>query len=625
MTRAGRAGLGRQFAGHDERSRGYGVRPLLAARVARKDTYWPLPAGPFPLDQGAEGACHTGDVLIRMADGSHRPIENVRVLDRVATAEGRTGLVLAVMARQADAGIVQVVIRGHQRLRCTPNHPVLTQRGYVRADELTKGDRVAVTRYLPVDDSIIVPGDLVDVSELRGVIDGRVNTGGVISDVARLPELLGKTPDLGRLIGLYAAEGCTSVNRVAWSFGAHEEHTLVAETIALVKSALDATARIQRRPNNAINVVLYGKTWRRLFSALVPGTAKHGDKHLSEHVTHGPREFLAALYDGWQAGDGHARRTEHATVTVSHRLALDMHGIANGLGRLPSLRRDPASINRYARTRRDRHTVVIPTGGGSNASSRQDDSAVWRTVQGVEPEPYEGFVFNMTVQGDESYIADGVGVHNCSGFGMAHELAAGPVQIPGVTNAYALQRYERNRAVDRSLGNVFPDGATTLATMKAAQADGLISGYRWCFGIDDVMDALCSVGPVCLGIEWRDGMYETSKVGLVAVNGPIVGGHFITAVGYQNHPVFGAGVWWLNSWGPSYGIAHKQLNASGGAGFIRATTLASILSRDGEAVIPADFLPTGPTPTPSPAKPTPVPWWRRKWRALADEWRDLRD
>lgn len=197
----------------------------------------------------------------------------------------------------------------------------------------------------------------------------------------------------------------------------------------------------------------------------------------------------------------------------------------------------------------------------------------------------------------------------CTGFGEAHELAAGPVVFPGIDRAYAEERYRRNREMDASMGYRFPDGATVEGTMKAAVADGLMSGYAWCQGPADVELALMA-GPVCLGISWWDGMYETDPNGLVRLSGPIVGGHFITVLARViGHPRFGNGYWWLNSWGPAYGVAVPELNARGGCGFVPDDVMAELLSsaNDGEAVIPKDYLPAVPEPEPPAPAPEPAP------------------
>lgn len=178
----------------------------------------------------------------------------------------------------------------------------------------------------------------------------------------------------------------------------------------------------------------------------------------------------------------------------------------------------------------------------------------------------------------------------CTGFGMAQELAAGPVMFPNIDNAYGRARYRRNQEEDRAMGNNFPDGATVLATMKAAKADALITEYRWCFGVDDCVDTLCSTGPVCLGIDWLNNMFTTSPEGRVDVSGPVAGGHFIDLLAYDVHPMWGPAVAWVNSWGFSYGVAEPRLNLHKGIGWLTLPDLATLLARDGEAVVPADYF-----------------------------------
>jgi hypothetical protein len=128
---------------------------------------------------------------------------------------------------------------------------------------------------------------------------------------------------------------------------------------------------------------------------------------------------------------------------------------------------------------------------------------------------------------------------------------------------------------------------------------------------------------VCLGIDWHEDMYRTRSDGIVRISGRRVGGHFLTIIGYDVHPSAGECVLWINSWGPGYGVAHEQLAAPGGIGFLPVESLATLLASDGEAVIPADFLAPIPTPppdpdppplpNPSPPKPSWWEWFRRLW------------
>lgn len=183
----------------------------------------------------------------------------------------------------------------------------------------------------------------------------------------------------------------------------------------------------------------------------------------------------------------------------------------------------------------------------------------------------------------------------CVGFGWSGQMAVGPIYNPA-SNSYARQYYEDARQVDRSEGRYYREGASVLAGAKVAQRRGLINGYRWAFGVDDVIDTLCAKGPVVLGINWYESMYQTNPDGRVVVNGQIVGGHCILATGYiPNDSEWGGNyIQWVNSWGPSYG---KQ-----GVGYIRDTDLAMLLNQQGEACIADEIKPE-----------VAKPWW---WRFL---------
>lgn len=170
----------------------------------------------------------------------------------------------------------------------------------------------------------------------------------------------------------------------------------------------------------------------------------------------------------------------------------------------------------------------------------------------------------------------------CVGFGWCAELAVAPIMYR-VNNAYARQFYSAARNEDRVMGNQWPEGASVLAGAKVAKRAGMISEYRWAFGLDDVLDTLVQRGPVVLGLNWYEGMYATDANGVVSVSGEHVGGHCITAIGYlKDHPYAGECVVWLNSWGPTYGI--------GGVGYVPIAAMRRLLAESGEACIATDVL-----------------------------------
>lgn len=206
----------------------------------------------------------------------------------------------------------------------------------------------------------------------------------------------------------------------------------------------------------------------------------------------------------------------------------------------------------------------------ATAGLKRPDSAYWRGP------------FTRLDQGQEGA---------CVGFAWTNNLLSKPVvaKLPLPPQDFAMNLYKSAQKIDEWEGEAY-SGTSVLAGAKVAQLGGFISGYRWAFSIDEVLDALGLLGPVVLGVPWFDGMYGTLPGGLVEVSGSRVGGHAITATGYgrREFPLSSQVgrrakrtedvVRWRNSWGRSYGVR--------GDGFIRVEDLERLLKGEGEACIP---------------------------------------
>ena len=174
----------------------------------------------------------------------------------------------------------------------------------------------------------------------------------------------------------------------------------------------------------------------------------------------------------------------------------------------------------------------------------------------------------------------------CVGFGWTNELRAEPVAVNlPLPEATALGIYHQAQKIDEYPGEDY-SGTSVLAGAKVVQSMGFLTGYRWAFGMQDVIDTLITQGPIVLGIPWYDSMYRTRPSGLMEVNGKVVGGHCILATGYYpKKRFFKEGITntfevvrLRNSWGPTYGV--------NGDGWIRVEDLAMLLKGEGEACIP---------------------------------------
>lgn len=199
----------------------------------------------------------------------------------------------------------------------------------------------------------------------------------------------------------------------------------------------------------------------------------------------------------------------------------------------------------------------------------------------------------------------------CVGFGWTAQLLATPeplnlaltaAAVPHDPTQFALNLYHTAQTLDDQPGENY-SGTSVLAGAKAATNFGFLSEYHWAFSVDDVINALIHVGPVVLGIEWHEGMYE-APAGVLSPTGPVVGGHCITAVGYVEADASISGkeaVILQNSWGADWGL--------GGLAQITKDDLAALLANDGEACVPTksafSYVPPAPAPTPKPFNQNP--------------------
>jgi hypothetical protein len=160
----------------------------------------------------------------------------------------------------------------------------------------------------------------------------------------------------------------------------------------------------------------------------------------------------------------------------------------------------------------------------------------------------------------------------CVGFGVSQEAASSPVRVQGVTDQTASTVYRRAKQIDEWEG-VDYDGTSVRAGMMVGREKGWWDSFYWCKGMDDLRIAL-DFGPVVIGVDWLQDMYDTDENGIVDIGGRMVGGHCLLITGYSpNYSGKGKVARWRNSWSKGYG--------KNGNGYIRWADLDRILFRAG--------------------------------------------
>jgi hypothetical protein len=181
----------------------------------------------------------------------------------------------------------------------------------------------------------------------------------------------------------------------------------------------------------------------------------------------------------------------------------------------------------------------------------------------------------------------------CTGNARTYDLAADPVPLKNTngrafSEAFAQQLYNLAKTFDEWPGEDY-DGSSVLGALKAAKSLGYIGEYRWAMSIDEVNQAVSNLGPVVMGTEWLDSMFDPDSNGLIKAEGSSAGGHsyIINAVNQSgkatvapgrvvkvaSEPIYRV----TNSWGRTWGYD--------GTALLRQSDLADLLAADGEAAI----------------------------------------
>lgn len=141
----------------------------------------------------------------------------------------------------------------------------------------------------------------------------------------------------------------------------------------------------------------------------------------------------------------------------------------------------------------------------------------------------------------------------CVSFSWHHEALATPARSKWPTwsdaQAAAFAGYKVMKTLDQFEGEDY-EGTSVLAGAKFMRSQGHFESYRWAFSLKDILLALAYEGPVVMGTDWYDGMYDPDAKGFLNVEGEVVGGHayLLSSLSIAERT---ATVW--NSWGETWG------------------------------------------------------------------------
>lgn len=201
-----------------------------------------------------------------------------------------------------------------------------------------------------------------------------------------------------RLLGYFIAEGHISKKGpVCYTFSSKE--------LEYIKDVIDCSNKIfpnvsvrQENRGSATRIVLQSSLLSELFGQLCG--KKSYEKHFPDWFRDISIELLKNLYQSYWNGDKGS--------TVSHRLSLDLVQAIVILGGIPSVNKKYCvkDISLSKRNRENRR---------SKCSFSTSHNEIRFRVSDIEILDYSGKVYNLEVEGSNSYLLEGLSVHNCKG------------------------------------------------------------------------------------------------------------------------------------------------------------------------------------------------------------------
>lgn len=390
-----------------------------------------------------------------LTDNEEKPIENIKVGDKVLTHKGNYKKVYNIQRIIYTGKLYTIKYYGDASLgiNVTSEHPFLAVRKqkneyknitwkveWISAKELKKSDYLAI----PIDKFTSA------VTEREFQIPMNINgkTGMSLS----LENKKMKTDEgFFRLAGYYLSEGSVSGktdNMITFTFNKNEKQ-YIEDTANLIEKYLRKNPKIQKEYKNGVTVCVYSSIAARLFKQLFGKGA--ANKTIPKWMMHESLEKQKDLVKGIWRGDGSFVNKNYSygvkrmfrINTVSRVLARQLRSILLRLGVFASI-----NVQRRIGKRRNMYCLYI---GGENvikfasiigiteravASSRNtkmlllNDLNEFKTTSSFTKisgnyafvpiksiaceEVVDLSVYNFSVKNDESYVAGGVAVHNCT-------------------------------------------------------------------------------------------------------------------------------------------------------------------------------------------------------------------
>ncbi|HVC82770.1 MAG TPA: AAA family ATPase, partial [Chloroflexota bacterium] len=421
------------------------ITPIKTGNIAR------CPMGVLLI--GPPG-CLRGDVRVHLADGRAPTIENLarEVSDTLAPGiypykrevvlqDGSVATAEALHIYPASA-VRTITLQDGRQITCTPNHPLLTPEGWVKAEDLRIDAPLQIMPRIPAyqEQNYRFRYTARRVSHANRHLPNQRH------GAPMFPACY--TPAMGTLLGLFTAERTKdSTARVSLCLNRDEEEVIAWVTAYAAELCLPLRL-VPRYRAHSVRLE-FGTT--AAYDAFADYLPLGRERHVPEPIFHCPTAVVGAYLRGLFEGDGTISKPQHtrkvslktsssglarevqlllARVGVTSRIYQHRHTSPSdrsrtftswqvvALGRA-NLQRFADTVGFLSTAKRTRLERALHAAKDPNAA-RPDQE--WMRILTIE-DGYAERVYDLEVPGPTQYVANGITSHNTGKSAVAEALA----------------------------------------------------------------------------------------------------------------------------------------------------------------------------------------------------------
>jgi len=337
--------------------------------------------------------CFRAGTMISTPKG-YVPIEDLNLYDEVYTKDNEIHIIEELTTHDADNGYI-IKASGMFKTFTTSEHPYLCKKFLYVGN---KGKyKYAKPEWIPVKD--ISKGDKIALS-IHKFGDIEIDS------------------HIAYVVGRYIGDGWCSVGnyKICCAFDEKDELMSKLEE-ANIDFSFDKYSTVYQ-----FNIL---KSNKELIEIIDQCGHCAKEKHLPLNIYSWSESSVLSLLEGLFDADGYYRPSYklQRINTVSFTLAVELLEVIRSLGYFPTCSIDERAGESIIDGRRvnirDRYEICFKTDMSTRYMEYDEDNhVVWTTVRSVKETEENYNVYNMTVNNNHTFIANGAVVHNCGGTGL---------------------------------------------------------------------------------------------------------------------------------------------------------------------------------------------------------------